>query len=139
MRTKMNKCVDTEIRHTARARWAIAATLGAMIAVGGGTPAASSADRVAIGRDSDSYQVKRIADGETTKTDLVEWFGLPAAVTTQDGKQIDWSWHYVRGDGYAKQLLVAFQPPDYNVVGRYRFEEGKTSRPDGAARKGDKP
>jgi hypothetical protein len=74
-----------------------------------------------MGQNFDSSNVKNIKNNNTTKQQVLDWFGLPYKEGTENGLLM-WTYQfdkYVAGSTQSKDLVLLFD--NNNVVKAYRY------------------
>ena len=74
-----------------------------------------------VGKSFDSSKVKDIKNQTTTKSDILNWFGVPFKEGTENGNLM-WTYQideYMMGKTHSRDLVVLFD--DKNVVKAYRY------------------
>lgn len=74
-----------------------------------------------MGKNFDSGKVKSIKNNNTSKQEILDWFGLPFKEGNENG-HLMWTYQfdkYVAGSTQSKDLVILFD--DKNIVKAYRY------------------
>lgn len=81
-----------------------------------------------VGKNFNEEMVKEIKNHQTTKTEILDWFGVPFKEGAENGHTM-WTYQfdkYVLGDTQSKDLVILFD--DKGVVKAYRYTSSTGSK-----------